>query len=476
MIRKLIAVGPSLCGEVCPNMAFCQQCASEAIKSICVDFLEMKEYHEINLDEEPCIFPDCGHFLTTSSMDGQMGMGAYYDMDEDGHPIQLGKTSEPFSLDDSGIPVCATCRGSLRNIARYGRIVRRAILDESTKKFIAWSHGQYLSLATRLLEEQEMLGQAGQAKAASPALKGGQLVGSAPRLKQLRELQKIVGKGRYDSIIELWRRIALHANNVRREEQPFQRVADFVQFANRQNMANREFRYDESIIQVKGSLLADALLLKCDLAILFDFRRWTTEGGLAQADAEVKLNMSIHWSDSARLIEQSRLLKYAREEVQGHIFAAQLCGLCLSLGECTMWSTDQGVMKEQNADNLKEEALNHIRQARVLLEEYASTAVFKDEIDGVESMINGGIYRPVTAEEMRAVYNAMSKEFWGTGHWYTCENSHPFTIGECGMPMEEARCPECGARIGGQRHQAVAGTRHAVEIENLARGMNGLGM
>ncbi|KAK0755515.1 hypothetical protein N5P37_011917, partial [Trichoderma harzianum] len=455
--------------------------SASSVRSACVDFLEMKEYHEIDLDEEPCIFPDCGHFLTTSSMDGQMGMGAYYDLNEDGHPVRLGKTSEPFSLDESGIPVCATCRGSLRNIARYGRIVRRAILDESTKKFIAWAHSKYLSLATRLLGEQEILAQASpgkvlQANAASSVARGVQLISSAPRLKQLRELQKTVGKGRYDSIIKLWREIKTHANSVRGEEQPFKRVADFVQFANRQNMASREFRYDESVIQVKGSLLADALLLKCDIIILFDFHRWAKDGGLARVDTEVKLDLSLHWTDCANLIVQSRSLKYAREEVQGHIFAAQLCGLCLSFDECTMWPVGRDLMTEQNEDSLKEEALNHIQKARALLEEYPSTAVFRDEIDSVEEMICDGIYRPVTAEEMRAVYNAMSDELRGTGHWYVCENNHPFTIGECGMPMQMARCPECGARIGGQNHQAVEGTRHAVDIENLARGMNGLNM
>ncbi|KAL6854624.1 hypothetical protein J3F83DRAFT_477514 [Trichoderma novae-zelandiae] len=474
---------PSLCGEACPDKAFCQQCASEAVKSMCVDFLEMKEYHEIDLDEEPCIFPDCGHFLTTSSMDGQMGMGTYYDMDEEGHPTRLCKTSEPFSLDKSGIPVCATCRGSLRSIARYGRIVRRAILDESTKKFLAWSHEQYLSLANRLIREEEKLAQAtpGQSvrgDAASSALKGGQLVGSAPRLKQLRELQRIMGKGRYDSVIRLWRQIGAYAGNVRREEQPFQRVADFVQFANRQNKASREeFRYDESVIQVKGSLLADALWLKCEIAILFDFHSWTKQGGLSQAEAEIKLDLSPHWSDSARLIEQSRLLKYVREEVQGHIFAAQLCGLCLSFDECiSMWSAKRGGTKAQTPDNLKEEATKHIQQARDLLSQYPSTASFQREIDSVEMLVNGGMYRPVTAEEMRAVYSAMTREFSGTGHWYVCENNHPFTIGECGMPMQEARCPECGARIGGQNHRPVEGMRHATEIENLARGMDGLGL
>ncbi|EHK50067.1 hypothetical protein TRIATDRAFT_212567 [Trichoderma atroviride IMI 206040] len=459
---------PSLCGETCPNERFCQQCATKDIKSLCVDFLEMKEYHEIDLDEEPCIFPDCGHFLTTSSMDGQMGMAAYYDVDMDGHPIRLGKASEPFSLDDSGTPVCATCRGQLRNIARYGRIVRRAMLDESTKKFIEWSHGQYLSLATRLLEEQEKLGQQQKTKTASSTVREGKLTQYAPRLRQLRELERITDNGRYHSIIDLWRKIGSYASDVRREEQPFQRVADFVLFANRQNKTHGEFRFDDSINQIKGSLLADTLLLKCDLAILFDFRSLAKEKALELT--ELKLDLSGHWTDSVRLIELSHKYVYSREEVQGHIFAVQLCVLCSSFGKITtMWAAHK-----QSIENLKEEALKHIQRARVLMEKYPSTAVFKDEIDRLEIMVSDGIYRPVTAEEMRSVYKAMSREFNGTGHWYVCENNHPFTIGECGMAMEVASCPDCGAKIGGRNHQAVEGTRYATEIENLARGMGGV--
>lgn len=33
------------------------------------------------------------------------------------------------------------------------------------------------------------------------------------------------------------------------------------------------------------------------------------------------------------------------------------------------------------------------------------------------------------------------------------------------MPTEVARCPECGARIGGQNHQAVEGVSRAEEME-----------
>jgi len=34
------------------------------------------------------------------------------------------------------------------------------------------------------------------------------------------------------------------------------------------------------------------------------------------------------------------------------------------------------------------------------------------------------------------------------------------------MPMERARCPECGASVGGQNHIAVEGVTRAMNMEN----------
>ena len=63
------------------------------------------------------------------------------------------------------------------------------------------------------------------------------------------------------------------------------------------------------------------------------------------------------------------------------------------------------------------------------------------------------------------VVTAMAAEFNSTGHWYRCANSHPFTVGECGLPMEQARCPACGAGIGGQSHRPTEGVTRARDIE-----------
>ena len=36
--------------------------------------------------------------------------------------------------------------------------------------------------------------------------------------------------------------------------------------------------------------------------------------------------------------------------------------------------------------------------------------------------------------------------------WYRCPNGHLYVVGECGGPMQESKCPECGQIIGGRNH------------------------
>ncbi|KAK0716812.1 hypothetical protein B0T26DRAFT_811960 [Lasiosphaeria miniovina] len=475
---------PSVCGESCPSKEYCQNCASTEIKSTTVDFLEMREYHEIDLDEEPCIFPDCGHFLTIQSMDGQMDIGTHYDLDESGIPIKIRGVSEPFSTDSALVRVCPNCRGSLRNISRYGRIVRRGMLDEATKRFIGWSNTKYLSLADRLVTEQGKLQKTATSKdriSASAAKRQTpkKQTFTLPRLGNLHQFQLIAGdNGRYASMMKVWAEISSFASMVQEAEQPFQRVADLVKHANRLNRTNEEFQFDESVIQVKGHLLAMTLLLKCDVAVFSDFFHLQSEGMLLTSQRP-EIDWSIYTTESAKLIEAARANMFPREEVQGHIFAAQMSTFerCTRSQPTAVWDEAEEESDMEAAVRLKDVATDHLNQARALLQKYPSTAVLRQEIESAEIMLNDWVfYSEVTEDEKRAIYHAMSSEFRGTGHWYTCVNGHPFTVGECGMPMEQARCSECGAAVGGQNHAPAEGVRHANEIEALARGVGGLGL
>ena len=429
--------GPSICGEQCPGANFCQQCGPDRIKSTCVDFLEMKEYHEIDLDEEPCIFPDCGHFLTVSSMDGQMDTRKHYTLDENGLPTAVSGASVPFS--EASIRACPTCRGSLRNIARYGRIVRRGILDESTKRFISWSNQQYLVLAGQLSVEQGKLQEkAAPRSAPRPVIKSSgtptkALSSQKPRPRNLLQLEQLSqDRARYATIIKLWRSISAFLAQVQAQEQPYRRVADHVQHANRAKSATdkREFQYDEeSVIQVKGHLLASSLLLQCEAAILADFI-YHLDG--KAPDGLAGFGWSIYDAECRSFINSARKAKYPKEEVQGHILAAQVCLFArrLHMPEDT---GEEGIGEDGNeasaesSQKKKEEperrlamALDHLSQASDLMEKFPSTEVLREEFRRVEIMANGGVfYSKMTNEEMAEIHKAMTSEFRGTGHWYS---------------------------------------------------------
>lgn len=439
----------------------------------------MKEYKEIDLDEEPCIFPHCGHFLTVSSMDGQMDMAAHYELDSNGLPELILKSSEPFSMENTGVKACATCRGPLRNVSRYGRIVRRAMLDEATKKFISWSNAEYFLLAAKLVTEQESLTAMKPTTIRDPQSDAaGTLTAANSRPRQLQNLKGYVDK-RYDAILKIRKNIQSYASKVQKEEQPFQRVANLVRHANLHQGQRNEFRYDESVIQAKGSILASSLLLKCDLLILSDFFRLLLGQKSEIAKPDIKLNLLCFMRDCDILIREARKAVYPRDEAQGHIFYAQLCAFSRSLISASpkpavseTEASPSTVTDDPDAlDKLRIQGLDHVEQARRLLRENPSADALKRDIDAAEEALNGGVYRPVTAEELRQVYMASMGELSGTGHWYTCPNGHPFTINNCGMAMEEAPCPECGERIGGRNHVSAEGVRHAVEIEEMARGM-----
>eukprot|EP00899_Mesostigma_viride_P019108 jgi/Mesvir1/27199/Mv07045-RA.2 len=70
-------------------------------------------------------------------------------------------------------------------------------------------------------------------------------------------------------------------------------------------------------------------------------------------------------------------------------------------------------------------------------------------------------------EEMDAVVGAMRGQV-RAGGWYRCPNGHPYAIGDCGGAMVEARCPVCGAGIGGQQHRLRDDNQNALDIDDAA--------
>ncbi|EFX01411.1 nf-x1 finger and helicase domain containing protein [Grosmannia clavigera kw1407] len=473
---------PSVCGERCPGQEFCQVCGHKDVLDQVVDFIMMTTYRDTDVDEDPCIFPDCGHVLAMSSMDGIMDMTKHYAMHEENgqvHPASLLTSSAPFDMAE--VKVCPNCRGSLRSVARYGRIVRRALLDESTKKFIAWANQQHQVLFMRFLAERERLETEAPSRNNNESWKS---VVSKGRESGIRRLVRAADATRYAKLSKLRDDIRCYARKVHMGEQPFQRVADLVQFARRKRQGEHEeqtprnnFNFDESVIQVRCHMVATILLLRCDIFALQDVYDLVCKPTLNQASKDavsIAMQKMVTMGGTTELIKDCEAsitlaqgAKCVRQEVEGHICFAQLCHLFRNM------SMFDPARKDEARETIKEAGLAHVEDAKLLVEKSLSAKSLEPELVAAERALSDApFYKPVTTAELKAVYTAMSREFSGTGHWYTCAQGHYFTVGECGMPMEQTRCPECGSPVGGRDHTSVEGVRAADDVERIARELN----
>ncbi|KAK6591706.1 hypothetical protein H4I96_12262 [Botrytis cinerea] len=430
------------------------------IKEMVVDFILSSTFEEVDLDENPCIVPSCGHILTLESMDGHMSMSDFYTMNGEGSIVDLKNSAEPFSA--SGMKSCPTCRGPLRNLNRYSRIVRRALIDEATKKFIVWANMEFIPLVTRMhaieAELRETIG--GSRKAAetasplNPCSEPLQLKGTLDQQISLigTHVQK---ESRYIKIIGLRREIKKFLQQVNEKEQPFGRIYDLVQDARRHRGVNINLQSKVDVLQVRSRILTTVLLIRCDYTILLTFLN-DQKGRIGAFTPSTQVDFSINRKECEQLIEESDTRYQPGNYVEGLLYWARFFALERSFVE-----------PGSELTQLFRRAIEYLQLAHEICDEYpGQTAGMKNEVEGVEKMLRDStFYMPVSNEEKAAVYAAMAHDFRGTGHWYYCENGHPFTIGECGMPMETSQCPQCGSPVGGRNHQAISSVRPATDLE-----------
>lgn len=465
---------PSVCGEICPEVQHCQQCANQSVKDMMVDYIMGSSYKDIDLDESPCLIPSCGHILTLGSMDGHMEMSEYYTTSSDTNIenpiIALRSSSVPFSA--SELKNCPLCRKPLRNLNRYGRIVRRAWIDEATKKFIVWANAQFVPLTSRMEQVEAKLQEAVAKRQTlkspqpgltelSPAL--GKLFLEPIRLTGSRDQQIfVVLKARkadasYKDISLLRIDIRKFLHRVDEAEQPISRIHALVQDARKHRGVNTEMTDVPSVLQVRNRLLATVLLFRCDYAILFNFVTQMASGGNHHI---CRLNLAANRKDCENLIQDSRARHQPAQEVEGLLYYARFVALererSISLSDAEM-----ATFVDRARDQL-------ILAGTVCRGHPGQTRGMLEEVSEAEKMLRDAtFYAPVTNAEKAAVYAAMAQSFQGTGHWYYCANRHPFTVGECGMPMETARCPQCGATVGGTHHQPATRVTQAVDLEAM---------
>lgn len=423
--QQLLACGhqcPSLCGEACPDKRYCQVCAEPSIQQMQADLIMFTIYGEVDLNDTPCLFPDCGHIVTVESADGYMDMSRLYAVDRNGQITGLiGKGPAPLSLDVKG---CPQCRGSLRNINRYSRFVKRALLDESTKRFITWSNARFVPLASRLQAEEERLKgtknvymneNKSQVRPTALVLRGN-------RRKQLSDIRDLSGlQNHLGSLLKLRTDICKHHTAVCEQEQPYAKVESLATESARKTGEVSSFTYDRSILQTRAGLLTGSLLLRCDYDILSAVLHVRQHPKPIQVRDHPWLRRDLTFDMTANRKDCMDLLMKAagKEQPMVMVQARILFAKFVALERSAPWKRDR-------VASLLDEARDHMEQALIEIVQNPSIAYMREEVEDVQKMLREGtFYTPVTTAEMQAVYKAMATEFSGTGHWYYCVNMHP---------------------------------------------------
>jgi hypothetical protein len=180
------------------------------------------------------------------------------------------------------------------------------------------------------------------------------------------------------------------------------------------------------------------------------------------SSSRIQVDLSMNRKECENLMAESESRNQPGNYVEGILYWARFLTLERSFAE-----------PGSELTQLLDKAREHLQLAHEICDEYpGQTAGVRNEVEEVEKMLRDStFYMPVSNEEKAAVYAAMAHDFRGTGHWYYCENGHPFTIGECGMPMETSQCPQCGSPVGGHDHQAIGGVRPATDLERQFGGV-----
>ena len=422
--KKLAACGhrcPGVCGELCPDSEFCRECCAPDILERNVDFIMFEKYGQIEIDENPLIFLSCGHFYTVSSLDGIMELNQHYVTDSRTGKIVRPKLSQRVVTSRSAPKGCPECRMPLRNIDRYNRIVKKALLDEATRRFVAQANSRCAELVEEIQKRETKI----EGERREFMLEWSQAVGESRDLDQVESSLKAY----QEEGIRLQTHISKFTKSVAKTEQPFGRVNSIFAsaVARQRDITTNAFELDESVIQTGFQFRGKCFSLRLSWAILWDFDTIYSNNTIdsrirsALRDAvETRIRGLIDRCLS--LINSSRNAKFPQQEAEAQIYHALFSMLSLSNSRAQGQSVD---VDTETSTRLR--ARKSLEECETLCSRYPGTlAYLKDDIEKAKRLVNGGtFYSFVTTEEKREVYRAMARQFLGTGHWYYCRNNHP---------------------------------------------------
>lgn len=427
---------PGICGEVCAE-GYCHQCSSKLDSR--VEFLEMKSYGEININETPIVVLGCGHFFTAESLDGLMGMSEVYEVNRYGEFTGLKDVSAALA---GPIPCCPDCKCPVRQFAtqRYNRVINRAVIDEMSKRFLTTGRHGLRELERQILEVEEWLDTT-RHNFLQPILQAQKHLASSLTAAKNSEIARTL-KDRYAKSNDLESAIKTFCKNVADKHQPAQKLHEATVRAARRAVAtttaldvllanlattdsvptlggDRRITMGGKMVQIK----AEFVILHDKFLIAQELKSKSIRNSIKIPSGGPGLLAIPFFQGSKSFIDECNNENLPKLAVEVSLFYASIARLFESF--CTLTDTEHGQAEthvqiaKQLLENAREACKQPFQNAEKLL------IAVEDSI----RLMKKHWYDKVTVEEIQAIKAAMVSGFNGiathSGHWYNCENGHP---------------------------------------------------
>lgn len=381
--------------------------------------MEFKSYGEVNLDETPIAILGCGHFFTGETLDGLVGMSSVYTTDKSGNFDGLQELSGQLTP----IPLCPDCRVPIRQFAtrRYNRVVNKAVLDETSKRFLIHGAEKLEELERRVAEAEERF----------PGVATLQdLAKEAERLRQTMREEHQPIKKLFDAAVTL-----------QRESAPLSERFEKLSLTSASPPLPKPV-YDQKItlgarglhLRIRETLFREAFALYAKQAAVHDS---TLHHGVIEQTIRYQKACSSFIMITTTTAKLPRLavpaiLSHARTTQLYHCYRRALpADIISSAPTPSPQQAEQAKEKPGKADedDHLQTARENLTKALELIVTFPGGEAYRAEIESTARLFEGPRYETVTPEEIAAIKRAMVDGRHGiathSGHWYTCRNGHP---------------------------------------------------
>ena len=405
-----------LCGEECPDK--CRICDRDEVCEIFFGTEDEEDARFIQLEE-------CKHLLEVEGCDTWMHQA---DDTDEGKPVEIQ------------FKACPKCKTQIRRSLRYGNIVKQTLEDHERIK-----ETQQVSLSSDIITKLRRI-QDEVHVACPPRL--------SLREERIREAIELVVPG-------------FRANEVSKRHDPsphevlFEDIKEKLQVMG-DRLEQRSSKAEKGLPpHVVNNVNAQLAYLENLVKIVKHLKpiqsKITTSDALADATGVNIKDIQDDILVLVRFLMQDLLSKQQKADIQCEIY--RLMSLIKLMD---LWYKLRGHGKLPTlSQHDKSELTAMVKQLngntwKVNEEEHSEILEFITKISK-EYKVEG-----LTEAERIEIVKVMDLP---RGHWFKCPNGHIYCIGDCGGAMEEAKCPECGARIGGQRHTLIADNQLASEMD-----------